>query len=131
MADPKILSTAEFLSTMKKTPLGADTSLTFGDAQALAQGGIDTTKYDFSADNDYASMLQEEKESDAWWDKVIGTLDTWANQFGRVFTGMFEGLVDYLVINPLGAVSGFFGGVYDVTQGGDFQTGFEGASKWA
>ncbi len=95
MADSNILSTAEFLSTMKKTPLGRDTTLTFGDAQALSLGGIDTTKYEFNATNEYTKSLEEETQEDAqWWEKMFGAIDNAANRFGTGFATAFEGLVD-------------------------------------
>ena len=131
MAKKNIQSTAEFLAQMRKTPLGSTTELTFGDAQALSRAGIDVSNYG-NETNEYVEELAKHKqESDGWWDEALGTVDEIANNFGRGFVGMFEGIIDYGILAPLGAISGFFAGLGKMFGGGDFSEGFEEGSKWA
>lgn len=93
MADPKILSTAEFLSNMKKTTLGRDTDLTFGDAQALSPSGINIA--DYLSDGEYQKTLeQEQEENQNWWDWLRSSLSEIGKAAYTGIIGMFEGLVD-------------------------------------
>lgn len=110
MAKKDILSTSEFLSTMRKTPLGSTTNLTFSDAEALSRSGIDISNYGNATEtNEFSDALTKEKqESSGWWDEAIGTLDNLANNFGRGFVGMFEGIVDFAV-SLAGNVGSWFG----------------------
>lgn len=110
MAKKDILSTSEFLSTMRKTPLGSTTNLTFSDAEALSRSGIDISNYGNATEtNEFSDALVKEKqESSGWWDEAIGTLDNLANNFGRGFVGMFEGIVDFAV-SLAGNVGSWFG----------------------
>ncbi len=109
MAKKDILSTSEFLATMRKTPLGSTTTLTFGDAQALSRAGIDISNYG-NETNEYVDDLAKEKEqSQNWWDNIFGTIDNIANAFGRGFVSAFEGLIDAGVW-VAGEIGSWFGG---------------------
>ena len=93
MADRKILSTAEFLSTMKKTPLGSTTDLTFGDAEALAGSGIDIST--IGNDTEFTKELaQVEEENNSWWDNIVSGFSEFGKSFISGFVGMFEGIMD-------------------------------------
>lgn len=94
MAKKNILSTAEFLAQMRKTPLGSTTELTFGDAQALSRAGIDISNYGNETNEYVDSLEQETKESQSWWDNIFGTIDNIANSFGKGFVSAFEGIID-------------------------------------
>ena len=112
MAKREILSTAEFLAQMRKTPLGSTTNLTFGDAQVLSRSGIDISNYG-NESNEYVESLQkEEQESASWWNKFFGTIDNIANSFGKGFVSMFEGIVDFGV-TIAGDVGSWFGASTD------------------
>ena len=95
---------------MRKTPLGSTTNLTFSDAEALSRSGIDISNYGNATEtNEFSDTLAKEKqESSGWWDEAIGTLDNLANNFGRGFVGMFEGIVDFAV-SLAGNVGSWFG----------------------
>ena len=94
MAKKDILSTSEFLATMRKTPLGSTTELTFGDAQALSRAGIDISNYGNETNEYVESLAQEKEQSQSWWDNIFGTIDNIANAFGRGFASAFEGIID-------------------------------------
>lgn len=94
MAKKEILSTSEFLATMRKTPLGSTTELTFGDAQALSRAGIDISNYGNETNEYVESLAQEKEQSQSWWDNIFGTIDNIANAFGRGFASAFEGIID-------------------------------------
>ena len=109
MAKKDILSTAEFLAQMRKTPLGSTTELTFGDAQALSRAGIDVSNYGNEGNEYVEELAKEEQESQSWWDNIFGTIDNIANAFGKGFVSMFEGIIDFGV-TLAGAVGSWFGG---------------------
>lgn len=114
MAKKNILSTAEFLAKMSKTPLGSTTELTFGDAQALSRVGIDVTNYGNETNEYVDALAKESQESQSWWDNIFGTIDNVANSFKTGFASMFEGIVDF-----------------GVTLAGGIGSAFGADSKWA
>lgn len=108
MAKKNILSTAEFLAQMRKTPLGSTTELTFGDAQVLSRAGIDVSKYGAET-NEYVDALEREtQESQSWWDNVYGTIDNVSGSFVKGFLSMFEGIADFGV-SLVGNAGSLFG----------------------
>lgn len=109
MANNKqILSTSEFLQTMRKTPLGSTTELTFGDAQVLSNAGIDISSYGNESNEYVDELAKEQNESSSWWENLFGTIDNIANAFGRGFVSMFEGIVD-LGVTIAGDIGSWFG----------------------
>ncbi len=110
MAKKNILSTSEFLATMRKTPLGSTTDLTFGDAQVLSSAGIDVSSYGNETEpNEFVESLhKEEQEEQSWWEKLFGTIDNIANAFGKGFVSMFEGIID-LGVTIAGDIGSWFG----------------------
>jgi len=109
MANKKqILSTAEFLQTMRKTPLGSTTDFTLGDAEMLSRAGIDISNYGNESNEYVESLAQEKQESQNWWDNIFGTIDNIANAFGKGFVSMFEGIID-LGVTIAGDIGSWFG----------------------
>ena len=108
MAEKDILSTAEFLAQMRKTPLGSTTTLTLGDARALSRAGIDISTYGNETNEYEDSLEQEQQESRSWWDDLFGTIDSVFNAFGKGFVSMFEGIID-LGVTIAGEIGSWFG----------------------
>lgn len=114
MAEEGILSTADFLKKMRKTPLGNTTSLTLGEASLLSDMGIDP-----NADGATTDIVQTEKESQSFWDDIFGTIDNIANSFGKGFVSAFEGIVDFgamLIGNAVDAFGGDSSGIQDFIE---------------
>ena len=115
MANENVLSTSEFLKTMRRTPLGNNTSLTLGEASLLSNLGINP----LSANSAPEELVEEEKKSQTIWDDIFGTIDNIANSFGRGFTGMFEGIIDFgasLVGNVIDWAGGDSSGIEDFIE---------------